>query len=148
MAREVFEKPLVMKDFVKQRRKPRVKRRKLYEKVQRLPESKRHTRQSKYSELVNAIAKEKKGTYRVLLSSVKEGLTAKGAYPSVEKVLLEIAKRDGVDFTTALRRQVQTKKGVRIQVSYPQYAKWKEENMRLRVVNNDLFVEKRTDRPL
>jgi len=148
MNREVFEKPLVMKDFVRQRRKPKTKKSRLYEKVEMLPESRRHTRQSKYSELVNAIAKEKKGTYKVLLSSIKEGLTAKGAYPSVEKVLTQIARRNGVDFSTALKRQVQTKNGIRIYVSYPEYIRWKEENMRPRVVNNELFLEKSTDRRL
>jgi hypothetical protein len=148
MNREVFEKPLVMKDFVRQRRKPKTKKSRLYEKVEMLPESRRHTRQSKYSELVSAIAREKKGTYKVVLSFIKEGLTAKGAYPSVEKVLTQMARRNGVNFSTALRRQVQTKNGIRIYVSYPEYIKWKEENIRLRVVNNELFLEKRTDRRL
>jgi hypothetical protein len=148
MNREVFEKPLVMKDFVRQRRKPKTKKSKLYEKVEMLPESRRHTRQSKYSELANAIAREKKGTYKVVLSSIKEGLTAKGAYPSVEKVLTQMARRNGVNFSTALRRQVQTKNGIRIYLSYTEYIKWKEENIRLRVLNNELFLEKRTDRRL
>jgi hypothetical protein len=53
-----------------------------------------------------------------------------------------------VDFNTALKRQVQTKKGVRIQVSYPEYARWKDENIRMRIVNKQLFIEKKTDKPL
>jgi hypothetical protein len=148
MSEDVFEKPLVMKDFVKERRKATVKKSKLYERVKKLPESKRHKRQSKYSELVNAIAKEKKGTYKVRLNSIKEDLTPKSAYPSIEKVLIQIAKRNGVDFSIAVRRQVQTKKGVRTYVSYPEYSKWKEDNIRLKVVNDELFIEKKTDRPL
>jgi len=148
MSEDVFEKPLVMKDFVKERRKATAKKSKLYERVKKLPESKTHKRQSKYSELVNAIAKEKKGTYKVLLNSIKEDLTPKSAYPSIEKVLIQIAKRNGVDFGIAVRRQVQTKNGVRTYVAYPEYFKWKEDNIRLKVVNNELFIEKRTDRPL
>lgn len=147
MSDDVFEKPLVMKDFVKERRKTTKKRARLYERVKRLPESKRHKRQSKYSELVNAIAKEKKGTYKVLLDSIKENLSPKSARSSIEKVLIQIAKRNGVDFSIVIRRQVQTKKGMRTCVSYPEYIKWKD-NMRLRVVNGELFIEKRTDRPL
>jgi hypothetical protein len=115
MGEDVFEKPLVMKDFVKERKKTaakKSKKTKLYEKVSRLPKSKIHKRQSKYLELVGAIAKEKKGTYKVLLNSIKEDLTPKRAYPSVEKALIQIAKRDGVDFTIADRRQVQTRKGL------------------------------------
>jgi hypothetical protein len=148
MSEDVFEKPLVMKDFVKEKRKPTIRKSKMYERVKRLPESKRHKRQSKYSELVNAIAKEKKGTYKVLLDSIKEALTPTSAGSSIEKVLIQIAKRNGVDFSLAVKRQVQTKKGVRTYVSYPEYARWKEDNIRLRVVNNELFIEKRTDKPL
>ena len=151
MGEDVFEKPLVMKDFVKGRRKAGAKtskKTKLYEKVSRLPESKIHRRQSKYLELVNAIAKEKKGTYKVLVNSIKENLALKSAYPSVEKALIQIAKRNGVDFTIAVRRQVQTQKGIRTYVSYPEYIKWKEDNLRLKVVNGELFLEKRADRPL
>jgi hypothetical protein len=151
MGEDVFEKPLVMKDFVKGRRKTAVKKSeksKLYEKVSRLPESKIHKRQSKYLELVNAIAKEKKGTYKVLLNSIKEDLTPKSAYPSVEKALIQVAKRNGADFAIAVRRQVQTQKGIRTYVSYPEYIKWKEDNLRLKVVNGELFLEKRTDKPL
>jgi hypothetical protein len=148
MSEDVFEKPLVMKDFVKERRKVTIKKSKLYEKVKRVPESKRHKRHSKYSELVNAIAKEKKGTYKVLLGSIKEDLTPKSAYPSIEKALTQVAKRNGVDFSMAIKKQVQTRKGVRTYVSYPEYIKWKEDNIGLRVVNGELFIEKRTDRPL
>jgi hypothetical protein len=148
MSEDVFEKPLVMKDFVKERRKTKVRKSKLYERVKKLPESKRHKRQSKYSELVNAIAKEKRGTYKVLLNSIKEYLTPKSAYPSIEKVLVQIAKRNGVDFSIAVKRQVQTKKGARTYVSYPEYIKWKEDNISLKIINNELFIEKRTDRPL
>jgi hypothetical protein len=151
MSEDVFEKPLVMKDFVKERRKTTVKKAKkskLYEKVKKVPESKRHKRQSKYLELINSIAKEKKGTYKVLLDSIKADLTPKSAYPSIEKALIQIAKRDGVDFSLAVKRQVQTKKGVRTSVSYPEYIRWKEDNMRLRVVNGELFIEKKADRPL
>lgn len=148
MSEDVFEKPLVMKDFVKERRKATIKKSKLYEKVKRVPESRRHKRQSKYSELVNAIAKEKKGVYKVLLGSIKEDLTPKSAYPSIEKALTQVAKRNGVDFNMAIKKQVQTKKGVRTYVSYPEYIKWKEDNIGLRVVNGELFIEKRTDRPL
>jgi hypothetical protein len=104
--------------------------------------------QSKYSELVDAIAKEKKGTYKILLSAIQENLTLKSAYSSLEKAVIQIAKCDGVDFSTPLKRKVNTKKGVRTYVSFPQYAKWKEENMRLRVANNELFIEKKTDRAL
>jgi hypothetical protein len=148
MSEDVFEKPLVMKDFVKERRKATIKKSKLYEKVKRVPESRRHKRQSKYSELVNAIAKEKKGAYKVLLGSIKEDLTPKSAYPSIEKALTQVAKRNGVDFNMAIKKQVQTKKGVRTYVSHPEYIKWKEDNIGLRVVNGELFIEKRTDRPL
>jgi hypothetical protein len=63
-------------------------------------------------------------------------------------VLVQIAKRNGVDFSIAVKRQVQTKKGARTYVSYPEYIKWKEDNMRLKIVNNELFIEKGTDRPL
>jgi hypothetical protein len=150
VSKETYDRPLIMKDFVKEerRKRPRASRSKLYEKVKKLPESKMRKGHSKYSELVKAIAKEKRGTYKVLLSSIGEGLTAKSAYSSIEKLLVQIAKRDAVDFSTALRRQVQTKKGLKTYVSYPQYVKWKEENMRLRVVNKELFIEKKTDRPL
>lgn len=148
MSEDVFEKPLVMKDFVKERRKTKIKKSKLYERVKKLPESKSYKRQSKYLELVNAIAKEKKGTYKVLLNSIKVGLAPTSAHPSIEKVLIQIAKRDGVDFSIAIKRQVQTKKGMRTYVSYPEYLKWKEDNIRLKVVNGELFIEKKTDRPL
>jgi hypothetical protein len=151
MSEDVFEKPLVMKDFVKERRKTAIKKSKkprLYEKVKNVPESKRHKRQSKYLELINSIAKEKKGTYKVLLNSIKPDLTPKSAYPSIEKALMQIGKRDGVDFSLVVRRQVQTKKGARAFLSYPEYIKWKEDNLRLRVVNGELFIEKKTDRPL
>ena len=148
MSEDVFEKPLVMKDFVKERRKKMIKKFKLYERVKKLPESKRYKRQTKYSQLVNAIAREKKGTYKVLFGSIKDGLTPKSAYSSIEKALIQIAKRDGVDFSMAIKRQVQTKKGVRIHAFHPEYIKWKEDNMRLRVINNELFIEKNTDRPL
>ena len=147
MSEDVFEKPLLMKDFVKERRKTKIKKSKLYERVKKLPESKSYKRQSKYLELVNAIAKEKKGTYKVLLNSIKPDLSPKSAYPSIEKALMQIAKRDGVDFSSAVRRQVQTKKGARAFLSYPEYIKWKEDNLRLRVVNGELFIEKKTDRP-
>lgn len=151
MSEDVFEKPLVMKDFVKERRKTAIKKSKklkLYEKVKNVPESKRQKRQSKYLELINSIAKEKKGTYKVLLNSIKPDLSPKSAYPSIEKALMQIAKRDGVDFSLAVRRQVQTRKGARAFLSYPEYIKWKEDNLRLRVVNGELFIEKKTDRPL
>jgi hypothetical protein len=151
MSEDVFDKPLVMKDFVKERRKismKKPKKLKLYEKVKNMPESKRHKRQSKYLELINSMAKEKKGTYKVLLNSIKPDLSPKSAYPSIEKALMQIAKRDGVDFNLAIRRQVQTKKGLRAFLSYPEYTKWKEENLRLRVVNGEIFIEKKTDRPL
>jgi hypothetical protein len=149
MSEATYDKPLIIKDFMKERKKkPAVKRSKFFEKVDELPDSKVLKGQSKYLEMVNAIAKEKKGTYRVLLDAIKKDLTAKSAYSSVEKVLVQVAKRNGVDFSTALRRQVQTKKGVRIQASYPEYARWKDENMRLRIVDNQLFIEKKTDKPL
>jgi hypothetical protein len=151
MSEDVFEKPLVMKDFMKEGKKTKVRKSrklKLYEKVKKIPESKRQKRQSKYLELVNAIAKEKKGTYKVLLNSIKEYLTPKSAHPSMERVLIQIAKHDGVDFSVAVRRPVQTKRGMRTYVSYPEYAKWKENNLKLRVVNGELFIEKKTDRPL
>jgi len=148
MSEATYDKPLIVKDFMKERRKATIKRSKFFEKVKKLPDSKMLKGQSKYLEMVNAIAKEKKGTYRVLLDAIKKDLTAKSAYPSVEKVLVQVAKRNGVDFNTALRRQVQTKKGVRIHASYPEYARWKDENMRLRIVDNQLFIEKKTDKSL
>lgn len=144
----IYDRPLIPKDFVKERKKISAKKSKFYEKVRKLPEPTLHKGQSKYEELVNAIAKEKKGTYKVLLEAIKENLTAKSAYPSVEKVLMRIAKRNGVDFNAALRREVETKSGVRIQVAYPEYGRWKEENIRARIVNKQLFIEKMTDRPL
>jgi predicted polyphosphate/ATP-dependent NAD kinase len=146
--KDVFEKPLTVKDFMKRGRKAETEKPKLYERIKKLPESKRRAEQSKYSELVNAIAEEKRGTYRVLLDAIKEGLTLKSAYSSIEKMLIQVAKRDGVNFSLISKRQVQTKNGVRTYVSYPEYTKWKEGNMKLRVVNNELFIEKRTDRPL
>jgi RNase P/RNase MRP subunit p30 len=151
MSEDVFEKPLVMKDFLKGKRKPRTKKAekpKLYTRVKRVPESKSQKRVSKYMELVSAIAKEKEGTYKVLLSSIKADLTTKSARPSIEKVLVQIAKRDGVDFGIAIRRLVQTRQGPRKIVSYPEYLKWKESNLKLRAVNGELFIEKKTDRPL
>jgi hypothetical protein len=147
MSKDIFEKPLTPKSFMRDKRGTKVKKPKLYKRVKKLPEPRRK-RQSRYSELVNAIAKEKKGTYRILLSAIKKGLTVKSAYPSVEKALIQIAKRNGADFNITTRRQVTTKKGIRAYVSYPEYVKWKEENMRLRVVNKELFIEKNTDRPL
>jgi hypothetical protein len=148
MRKDTFEKPLIMKDFVRKRRKAKTKKSKLYERVKKLPEPQRPERQSKYLELINAIAKEKIGTYKVRLNSIRKDLTPKSAYPSIGKALIQIAKRNGVDFGTTLRRPVQTKRGVRTYVSYPAYIKWKEENMKLRIVNNELFIEKKTDRPL
>lgn len=148
MTKDVYEKPLTPKDFVEEKGKIKIERPKLYIRVRRLPESRRRKVQSKYSELVDAIAKEKKGTYKILLSAIQEKLTAKRAYTSLERALIQIAKRNGVDFSRPLKREVNTKKGVRTYVSYPQYAKWKEKNMRLRVANNELFIEKKTDRQL
>jgi hypothetical protein len=143
-----YDKPLTVKDFITEKRKVTVKKSKFFEKVKKLPDSTILKGQSKYLEMVNVIVKEKKGTYRVLLDAIKKDLTAKSAYPSVEKILVQVAKRNGVDFNTVLRRQVQTKKGVRVQVSYPEYARWKDENIRLRIVNKQLFIEKKTDKPL
>jgi hypothetical protein len=151
MKEDVFEKPLVMKDFVKGRRKKNTKKDqkgRLYERVRKAPESKRSTRQSKYSELVNSIAKERRGTYKVLLDSIKVDLLPKTAYPSIERLIMQIAKRDGVDFSIVIRRPVQTKKGIRTNVSYSEFVKWKEDNLKLRLINNELFIEKKTDRPL
>jgi hypothetical protein len=151
MSEDVFDKPLVMKDFLKGRKKAKAKKTgkpKLYEKVKAVPESKSQKRVSKYLDLVSAIAKEKEGTYKVLLSSIKADLTPESARPSIEKVLVQIAKRDGVDFGIAVRRLVQTKEGARTYVSFPEYVKWKESNLKLRVVNGELFIEKKTDRPL
>lgn len=151
MSEDVFEKPLVMKDFVKGKKKARIRnsaKRKLYEKVNKLPASKKQKKQSKYMELVNAIAKEKKGTYKVLLNDIKEDLTPKSAYSSVERALIQVAKRDGVDFGVAIERHVMTNEGLKTYVSHPAYIQWKEDNLRLRVVNGELFLEKRTDRPL
>jgi hypothetical protein len=148
MSKDVFEKPLTPKSFMKDKRETKVEKPKLYKRVKKLPESRGRERQGRYSELVNAIAKEKKGTYRILLGAIKKDLTVKSAYPSIEKMLIQIAKRNEVDFNTTAKRQVQTKKGVRTYVSYPEYIKWKEMNMRLRIVNNELFIEKKTDGPL
>jgi len=151
MKEDVFEKPLVMKDFVKGRKKKSVgkgPKGRLYERVRKTPESKRNRKQSKYLELVNAIAKEKRGTYKVLLDSIKEDLLPKTAYPSIERLLMQIARRDGVDFSIVIRRPVQTKSGARTNVSYPEYVKWKEDNLKLRIIGNELFMEKKTDRPL
>ena len=151
MGEDVFEKPLVMKDFLKGRKRPRTKKPKkprLYERVKAVPESKSQKRGSKYLDLVSAIAREKEGTYKVLLSSIRADLTPKSARPSIEKILVQIAKRDGVDFSVAVRRLVQTKEGARTYVSYPEYLKWKESNLKLRVVNGEIFIEKKTDRPL
>ncbi len=148
MDEDVFEKPLTMKDFLREKPEPKRKKSKLYERVKRTPESRRQKKQSKYFELVNAIAKEKRGTYKVLLNSIKEDLAPKSAYPSIERVLMKMAKQDGVDFATTTRRQVQTKNGLRTYVSHPAYVKWKEDNIRLKIINNELFIEKRTDRPL
>lgn len=143
-----YDKPLIVKDFITEKRKATVRKSKFFEKVKKLPDSTILKGQSKYLEMVNVIVKEKKGTYKVLLDAIKKDLTAKSAYPSVEKILVQVAKRNGVDFNTVLRRQVQTKKGVRVQVSYPEYARWKDENIRLRIVNKQLFIEKKTDKPL
>jgi len=148
MSEATYDKPLIVKDFMKEKRKATIKRSKFFERVKTLPDSMMLKGQSKYLEMVNVIVKEKKGTYRVLLDAIKKDLTAKSAYPSVEKILVQVAKRNGVDFNTVLKRQVQTKKGVRIQVSYPQYARWKDENIRLRIVDKQLFIEKKTDKPL
>ena len=148
MSEATYDRPLIVKDFIKEKRKAIIKRSKFFEKVKELPDSTMLKGQSKYLEMVNAIVKEKKGTYRVLLDAIKKDLTAKSAYPSVEKILVQVAKRNGVNFNTALKRQVQTRKGVRIQVSYPEYARWKDENIRLRIVNKQLFIEKKTDKPL
>lgn len=151
MKEDVFERPLVMKDFVKERKKKGLKKSRkdrLYERVRKPPESKRNRKQSKYLELVNAIAKEKRGTYKVLLDSIKEDLLPKTAYPSIERLLMEIAKHDGVDFNVVIRRPVQTKSGIRTNISYPEYVKWKENNLKLRIIGNELFIEKKTDRPL
>jgi hypothetical protein len=148
MSEATYDKPLIVKDFMRERRKGTIKRSKFFEKVEKLPDSTMLKGQSKYLEMVNAITKEKKGTYRVLLDAIKKDLTAKSAYPSVEKILVQVAKRNGVDFNTALRKQVQTKKGVRIHASYPEYTRWKDENIRLRIVDNQLYIEKKTDKPL
>ena len=151
MSEDVFEKPLVMKDFVrgkKNAKAKKTKKSKLYKKVKSVPESKKQKRRSKYSELINAIAREKEGTYKVLLSSIRPDLTPRSARPSIEKVLIQMAKRDGVDFSITVRRLVQTKRGVRPYVSYPEYLKWREHNLKLRAVNGELFIEKKTRRPL
>ena len=151
MSEDVFEKPLLYRDFLKGKRKARAKKPekpKLYTRVKRVPESKVQKRVSKYEELVRAIAREKQGTYKVLLDSIKEGLKPDVARSSIEKVLVQIAKRDGVDFSIVIRRLVETKRGARTYVSYPEFVKWKENNLRLRVVNGELFMVKKTDRPL
>jgi hypothetical protein len=143
----VYDKPLTPKDFLREKEKPKRKKSKFYEKVRKPPESTVRKRKSKYLELVNAVAGEKKGTYKVLLTAIKADLLPRSAYSSIEKVLIQIAKRNGVDFT-GIPRQVQTKKGLAMQTSYPEYIKWKEENIRLRVIGNELFLEKKTDRQL
>ena len=144
----IYDRPLTPKDFLKEKGKPKIKKSKLYEKVRKLPESTVRKGQSKYLELVNTIAQEKKGTYKVLLTAIKADLSPRSACSSIEKILVQVAKRNGVDFNTALRRQVQTKKGLAMRTSYPEYAKWKEENIKLRVVGKELFIEKKNDKPL
>ena len=151
MKEDVFEKPLIMKDFVKRRKKTDAKKgrkTRLYEKVMKVPESEKGKRRSKYSELIDSIAKEKRGVYKVRLGSIQANLTSKTAYPSIERLLMQIAKRDGVDFSIISKRPMQTKRGIRVIVSYPEYVKWKENNLQLRVINSELFIEKKTDRPL
>ena len=144
----VYDRPLTPKDFLREKEKPKIKKSKFYEKVRKLPESTVRKGQSKYLELVNAVAQEKKGTYKVLLTAIEADLSPRSAYSSIEKILVRIAKRNGVNFNTAIRRQVQTKKGLAMRTSYPEYVKWKEENIRLRVIGNELFIEKKTDKPL
>jgi hypothetical protein len=148
MNQMVYDKPLTAKDFLKEKSKTTAKKSKFYEKVRKLPESPVRKGQSKYWELVNAIAQERKGTYKVLLAAIKADLSPRSAYSSIEKTLVQIAQRNGVNFNTAIRRQVQTKKGPAMRTSYPEYIKWKEENIKLRVVGNELFIEKKTDKTL
>ena len=119
---------------------------KFIEEVDTLPQSTRKNRDGKYSKIVDAVAKSKKGNYRI---KVKEmGLLLKTAYPSMEKVIMSIAKRNNVDFTKVERKNVETKKGARTYTSYPEFKKWKENNLRLRVVNGELYIEKLTDKLL
>jgi hypothetical protein len=55
MSEATYDRPLIIKDFMKERRKATVKRSKFFEKVEKLPDSKMLKGQSKYLEMVNAI---------------------------------------------------------------------------------------------
>ncbi|MEM3688137.1 MAG: hypothetical protein QXW80_03095 [Candidatus Micrarchaeia archaeon] len=95
-----------------------------FEKVEQLPPTRREI-QSKYFNIVKQICQLSKGYYRIKLEAIRQGLTFKSAYPSIDRVLRLIAKEKNLDYDT-----------------------FKEQYMRIRIANKELFIEKLKDEPI
>jgi len=134
MSKKTITKAVMEKDVTK-----------LYSKVKELPKPQRKGQTGIYFGIVDAIAKESKGAYKIDIKTLGK---LKSVYPSIEKAIMKIAERNNVDFTKIETKKIHGKKGDRTYTTFPEYNKWKETNLRLRVVNEELFIEKLTDKPL
>lgn len=137
--------------MVKEKQKPTVAttEKRLYERVESLPESDRK-KTGVYSKLLSGIAKEKKGTYKITLANLDVKSTKiKSVYPSLEKAMQSLAKQCKVDFSVKEKKTFTSDDGkAKTRTTYPQYNTWKQNTMRIRVRKGELYIEKLTDKPL
>jgi hypothetical protein len=105
-----------------------------------------------YWKIINQVAKQdRKISMMVDLAKLskmlekKETLKIKTAYPSFEKAIQQLARNsDPKIFAKPEIQQV----GNRPIKRFPMFDKFKEDNIRLRVANGELYIEKITDKPL
>lgn len=121
---------------------------KYFTKVDKLPPSTKRHGEGKYRKIVNAIATQRKGNYKIEMGAISKDLKLKSIFPSIEKVLQSLAVLNGCDMTKITKQTVQTKKGAKTYVHHPEYDLWKANNIRLRVSNKELYIEKLIDAPL
>jgi len=143
--------------MVKEKQKPTVATidKPLWEEIDRdnLPISTRQRGTGVYGKLVKEIAKQPKAKfYKIKTENLGVKSTKlKSIYPSLEKELQRLARAcmSKADWEITARKTVNSKDGKpRTYVSHTKYAEWKDKNLRIRIINNEIYLEKMTDKQL
>jgi|SRR5271157_5045112 len=94
------------------------------------PPSQRSSGSGKYRMIVNVLA-QKNTTGNIKINAEALGLKTKSIYPSLAKVIESIARLNGVDTKDS-----------------KVFKAWRDSNLRLRMIDSSLHVEKLTAKPL
>lgn len=141
---------LISKDVVSKATKALATVNEMFSKVDELPKiSRAKASNENYLKVIQAIAKMKKGTYKLDLEKIEPNVKKykdpiKSVYPNIDRYLRVFASQHGYNIEKyTVKGKTTTGREIR---EYPELEKFRNEVMRIRVANKQIYLEKMTDK--